>query len=329
MRDVKPLVLIGNGASIRGFDFSKFRGMDTMAMNAFYKVSNETGFFPTYYCLFRKYMEWGDEPSDFILKNHEKMKACFYVKRLQDGYEGYPELDGINGVVPIIRREASFEPTEELKDFGFANTYDNDVDECFSIIRKKLGDKKFEEFLKTKIDDPPYELSVSGMTKWYLDREKAVFYKNDLEPRYRWEQAYEWVKSLDDFCTSGEPSGVEAARIAAFLGYNVILLFGFDGNFKLDKDGNVLPESWGITEPFNGFPFNAYEHTKCMSCKTEAGIRDLQNMYWAKFLTSVEINKKRLVIYNCTENSDLTVVPHKNLDEAFSRMMSFKTSPSD
>lgn len=329
MRNVKPLVLIGNGPSIRGFDFSRLRGMDTMAMNAFYKVSNETGFFPTYYCLFRKYMEWGDEPSDFIIHNHDKMRACFYVKRLQDGCEGYPELEGIDGVVPIIRREASFTPTEKFKDFGFAEMYDDDIEKCFSIIKEKLGAKKFAEFLETKIDDPPYELSVSGMVKWYLEKDKAKFFKKDLEPRYRWEQAYEWVESLDDFCSSGEPSGVECVRIAYLLGYNVILMIGFDGNFKLDKDGNVLPESWGITEPFNGFPYNAYEHTHCMSCKTEEGIRDLQNMFWAKFMTSIDINGKNLVLYNCTENSDLSVIPYSPFDKAFSKMMSLTTSPSD
>ena len=328
MRDVKPLVLIGNGPSIRNFDFSKLNGMDTMAMNAFYKVSEETGFFPTYYCLFRKYMEWGDQPSDFILNNHDKMKTVFYVKRLEDGYEGYPELEGIDGVVPIIRRAASTVPTKNFDEGMFAPQYDDDISECFSKIYEKLGEEKFNEFFESRIEDPPYELNVQGMIKWFMEKGKADFTEQDLERRFRWERAYEWVKSLDDFCSSGEPSGVECARIASLLGYNVILLIGFDGKFKVDEKGNVLPESWGVNDPFNGFDFNAYEQTKCEACKTAKGINALQNMYWAKFQTSIRMNDIHLAVYNCTKDSDLKVIPYRDFDTIFAKMMSFKTSPS-
>lgn len=328
MNDIRPLVLIGNGASIRDFDWSKLNGMDTMAMNAFYKVSEERGFFPTYYCLFRKYMEWGDAPSEFILNNHGMMKKCFYVKRLQDGYEGYPELEGIDNVVPIIRRSSSDVPVGEFEGIEFAPSYDMDVDKAFQTLYNRMGEKEFGKFLKkNKIDDPPYELNTNGMVKWYSGAKPEEFSEKDIETRLRWEPAYEWVRSLDDFCTCGEPSGVECARIASLLGYNVILMIGFDGNFKLDKDGNVLPESWGITEPFNGFPFNAYEHTKCMSCKTEEGIRNANNMFWFKFQTAVKLNGIRLAVFNCTKNTDLEAVDRRDFDKMFSKMMSFTSSP--
>ena len=46
-------------------------------------------------------------------------------------------------------------------------------------------------------------------------------------------------------------------------------------------------------------------------------------------MTSIDINGKNLVLYNCTENSDLSVIPYSPFDEVFSKMMSLTTSPSD
>ena len=50
--DLPPLFVIGNGPSLRGFDFSRFDGFHTVGMNAAYRYWDEIGWYPTYYaCL--------------------------------------------------------------------------------------------------------------------------------------------------------------------------------------------------------------------------------------------------------------------------------------
>ncbi len=48
----RPLVVIGNGPSLEGFDFGRFAGHDTIGLNAAYRYWDEIGWYPTYYaCL--------------------------------------------------------------------------------------------------------------------------------------------------------------------------------------------------------------------------------------------------------------------------------------
>lgn len=52
VRQEETLVLLGNGPSLRGFDFAQLRGMDTLGMNAAYRYWREIGWYPRYYaCL--------------------------------------------------------------------------------------------------------------------------------------------------------------------------------------------------------------------------------------------------------------------------------------
>jgi len=48
----KPFVVIGNGPSLKGFDFNKLIGFDTIGMNAAYRYWDKIGWYPKYYiCL--------------------------------------------------------------------------------------------------------------------------------------------------------------------------------------------------------------------------------------------------------------------------------------
>lgn len=48
----KTLVILGNGPSLAGFDFSRFRGFDAIGMNAAYRYWDKIGWYPRYYiCL--------------------------------------------------------------------------------------------------------------------------------------------------------------------------------------------------------------------------------------------------------------------------------------
>jgi hypothetical protein len=42
----RVLVVLGNGPSLAGFDFSRFRGFDAIGMNAAYRYWDEIGWYP-------------------------------------------------------------------------------------------------------------------------------------------------------------------------------------------------------------------------------------------------------------------------------------------
>ena len=46
------LILLGNGPSLRGFDFARLRKFDCIGMNAAYRYWHQIGWYPRYYiCL--------------------------------------------------------------------------------------------------------------------------------------------------------------------------------------------------------------------------------------------------------------------------------------
>ena len=52
MKKSETLVILGNGPSLKGFDFARLRRFDVIGMNAAYRYWDEIGWYPTYYiCL--------------------------------------------------------------------------------------------------------------------------------------------------------------------------------------------------------------------------------------------------------------------------------------
>ncbi|MFN4156369.1 MAG: hypothetical protein ACK4HF_17110 [Paracoccaceae bacterium] len=71
-----PCVVIGNGPSLRGFDFHRLAGLPALGMNAAYRHWDQIGWYPTYYaCL-----------DDQVMKSHhaeiERLYADGLVKKL-------------------------------------------------------------------------------------------------------------------------------------------------------------------------------------------------------------------------------------------------------
>ena len=46
----RTIFVLGNGPSLRGFDFHTLDGFDTLGMNAAYRHWDQIGWYPTYYC---------------------------------------------------------------------------------------------------------------------------------------------------------------------------------------------------------------------------------------------------------------------------------------
>ncbi|MGB3492751.1 MAG: hypothetical protein WBA57_08480 [Elainellaceae cyanobacterium] len=75
------LIVIGNGPSLRGFDFTTLKGADTLGMNAAYRFWDREGWYPTHYCCL--------DPE--LIKTHHTA-----IKRLVD--EGHVKTAFLNGL---------------------------------------------------------------------------------------------------------------------------------------------------------------------------------------------------------------------------------------
>ena len=285
-----------------------------MAMNAFFKLGPQIGFTPDYYCLLRYYPFWGNEPSEYIRGNSLNMKGCYFVRRTYGGEMGFEELEGLPNTYPILRSPPPPVPVGKLADLGFSPTYDTEFNEAMNELTEGKTDSEISAFTDSIEEDPPYGLNKSGMKKYLLGQSEDIT-EDDVIKTIRWDPSFALSETFFDFYSNGEPAGVECVRIAQMLGFNYIILIGFDGGFKTDINGNVLPESWGINDPFNGFPYNAYRITGCDLCKTGEGIDERNESFWHTLLMAMNINDVQIAIYNCTPSTKVQTIPVADLDE--------------
>ena len=69
------LFILGNGPSLRGFDFSQLDTYDSIGMNAAYRHWDDSGFYPTYYTCF----------DTVVQESHQNE-----IRRLREQVEGAP-----------------------------------------------------------------------------------------------------------------------------------------------------------------------------------------------------------------------------------------------
>ena len=320
---IKPLILIGNGPSISGFDWGRLDGFDTMAMNGFYKVCESDGFFPSYYYLCRKYEFWGNEPSDFVIENHDKFTSALFVQETPDGLQGYNEFLSLDNAQPIIKVNGSLYPDDALSGIPFGRFYDEDLDNAIGELKKNYTDEQIKYMIDSVGEDPPYELNKEGMKKWILGTTDALT-EDDLVKGLRWEPAYHWSKSFYDFWMLGESGGVECVRLASLMGYTTIVMIGFDGKFKIDEKGVVDNSSWGVKDMFNGAEYNINDVTPCGMCKTAKGLAEMNEMQWSKMQQGISLNRIPLEIFNATPDTELQSVPRVDLDFALNQLSLYK-----
>ena len=310
--DIKPLVIIGNGPSIRGFDFSKLDGIDTIAVNGFFKVCQKTGWFPTMYGLFRDL--WKDETIEFVKENANKMKRVFCLDTLNSGGERQfgDALDGISNVIMINRILANNVPPE-LQQFEWSPPYYVELQSVLDALAEKYGEDYVANLVKSK-EMPDERLNFEGMIKYLTDKEEEIDDEDVLVNR-RWEPDFVLPKSFSEFYTGENDSSTDCAKIGLLLGYNFFILVGNDGRFSV-KDGKFVDESsWGIDGILEGKPLDIREMVKCNLCRSEKGLIEARKKLWGKFLMTSAIYQKPFIVWNCTPNSAIDNLEMHDLDE--------------
>ncbi len=85
----EPLVIIGNGPSLKGFDFKRFRGLKTLGMNAAYRYWERIGWYPSYYCCLDDRLLETHYRQIYDLLMEEKVERVFVTVKF---LEFYPDL---------------------------------------------------------------------------------------------------------------------------------------------------------------------------------------------------------------------------------------------
>ncbi len=119
-RRTDTLVLLGNGPSLRDFDFARLRSTDTLGMNAAYRFWDRIGWYPTYYCCMDKVviMSHDEEILRLIRERRTNGIRRFFLRKVFT--DAHPEVRNDPAVV-ILESEKEFQPLLRLKDITTGN----------------------------------------------------------------------------------------------------------------------------------------------------------------------------------------------------------------
>jgi hypothetical protein len=102
-----PLIVIGNGPSLRGFDFGKLCGFACLGMNAAYRYWETINWYPTYYCCLDDELIATHHESIFQLLDTGRVERIFVTAAI---LEFHPELasdrrvDFLDSFIPYLYR---------------------------------------------------------------------------------------------------------------------------------------------------------------------------------------------------------------------------------
>ena len=303
---MKPLIILGNGKSLKDFDLNTLSNEDTFGLNGAFIRFEELNWFPKYYGYFRqddKYWE-KEQIATFIENNYLKCDKFFCMSdfnilpntieydRLQLIHSKSVDnlhIDGNKYSLPLF---LDFDRAEQLLIIRYGD-----------IVAK---DKIMNFFTKNTFDK---NLNHNGLYKLV---EGIPLDDNDYIrlPRFRLECIV--PKSFDHFTNSGGNSGLFACLVAHLMGYEKIILLGFDFNFVSKNDMVDNSETFWFNNYFNGKEYNIKDLCCCM---TDEGLNRMQLQSFEVLRDMIEFNNLKLDIVNCTQGSKLDIFRKSTLEK--------------
>ncbi len=117
------LVVIGNGPSLKGFDFQNFHGLKTLGMNAAYRYWQRINWYPTYYCCLDDRLLETHHQQIYELLMTEKVERIFVTYKFLDFYPdlaNHPRVDVLDSFVSHryqLRQEQYGFPRQQANSF--------------------------------------------------------------------------------------------------------------------------------------------------------------------------------------------------------------------
>ncbi|NER01932.1 MAG: hypothetical protein F6K17_04405 [Okeania sp. SIO3C4] len=106
--DGEKIFVLGNGPSLKGFDFTKLNNAATIGMNAAYRHWEAIGWFPTYYCCMDLVVTESHKNSIYRLIQEQAKNGIKMFFLRENILETYPELVEYSSVFILERHRNSF-----------------------------------------------------------------------------------------------------------------------------------------------------------------------------------------------------------------------------
>lgn len=113
----EPLVVLGNGSSLRDFDFHSLTGVDSIGMNAAYRHWDRINWYPTYYCCM----------DTVVILSHAEHILRLIRERKSNGIRRFFLREVLAEAHPWIRRDESVVILEDVKE-----SYDVLAEKCIT-----------------------------------------------------------------------------------------------------------------------------------------------------------------------------------------------------
>lgn len=296
--NVKTLVIIGNGKSVKKYDLKKVgEQYDTFGLNGSFLKWMEMDWVPTYQLIMAYHpKQWGDKVEEFLSKYNSRMIRVFLPP---DHYTNIDEYN-IYRIKPKVC-ESYVSPNEDM----WADSFECDIALTYQKLCKdnNRGSDAARRLMESAPQRIPTDLTVDGLVKFFkcerIDEE-------DYLKKKRFESSFMWPIDYNNFFVGPSSHSAEVAvRLAYLMGYKRIYLIGCDNDFVIRK-GVMSPNSYHDKNMFLGQPYEVSEDIKCSLCRTTKGLRASINRGWENLITAMnENNIKDLEIINCNPNSNI------------------------
>jgi len=328
---MKPLIIMGNGPSLKNVDFNLLSDQDTFGLNGAYLKFQEMNWFPKYYGMFIMGPNMWEPSSveNFVKSNYIKIDKFFFFK---DYNFGLADLDRVQVIQKNTCEIVSYDESRFSPPFNtiiptllqmIANCYTSSryttrkgelnlnslLEKCLSHVRflnkelfYTLNMKGWEKVIRTVLEIPK-----THATENTLEKEDYL-----MNPRYR---VY-WTlpKQLSNFFYFGGSSPYIASLIGYTMGYDKIILLGVDNKWTLDPNTDVnTKESYWFENYFSGLTYNV-KKIYCPTCDTKE-IEAMHIKFWTGLKEAIEVNHANLDVVNCTPNTNLDVFRKSTLEK--------------
>jgi hypothetical protein len=302
---MKSLIILGNGKSLKDFDLNTLSNEDTFGLNGAYLRFQELNWFPKYYGYFaenNKY--WAvDEIMQFIKDNYLKCDKFFCL----DTMGNIPDVSEIPRI-HIIRQKLpaniSFDNSKYSTPLFVEFLYLRDL--LTAKFGKEAGNMMKDHFTKNKVDT---NLNSTGLYKMVTG--EGALNENDYTRLPRFDIKWMPPTSFDNFISSGN-SGYYACLVGLLMGYEKIILLGFDFNFVANNNIVDTSQTFWFNNYFKDKEYNIKDVCKCM---TPESLYDMQAQSFMNLKEMIEANNLKLDIVNCTEGSKLNVFRKSTLEK--------------
>jgi hypothetical protein len=310
MSTKRTIVLMGNGKSIADLDLDQLNKVDTIGVNGAFVMYEEKQWFPTYFAMLRSLPQFWGGPGgmfeNFMTRYSHKFREVFVVR---DDNTIFDKFDNVRELVYTPVQQ--FSPNPNV--WSDSKLYD--VTTAFQVLEREIG----QDMLCGLIAD--FDGEVDETWNWrgiYKQFKKTGVSMNsgDFIKKPRWIPDLEPPESFDRFVYDHGSAGYVTAHICRLLGYNKILLVGFDCNYHIDKNGIVdVAETFGIPGVFGGRPYDVAIDYKCPSCRNDKYLLDVQLASWKRMSAMITMHNLDLEIVNCTPGSKLLEFPMSTLEK--------------